>query len=89
MPFYEYLCQKCRRKTSLFKPSISEAESAAAKLVCQKCGSSELQRVFSRFALGKAPLSEGEELYKFDKLTAGMDDDPEELGKWADSLQED
>lgn len=73
----------------MFKPSISEAESAAATLVCQKCGSPELRRVFSRFAVGKAPLSEGEEMYQFDRLTAGMDDDPEELGKWADSLQED
>lgn len=86
MPLYEYSCQKCRRKVSLFKPSIAEAESAATQLACDKCGSRQLQRIFSRFAVGKAALSEGEEIYKFDRLTAGMDDEPEQLEKWADSL---
>lgn len=56
---------------------------------CEKCGSAQLRRLFSRFSVGKAALSEGDELYEFDRMTAGLDEnDPGQLSNWARSLSD-
>jgi putative FmdB family regulatory protein len=86
MPFYEYRCQNCGRRNSLFKVSIAEAEAAQTGLRCERCGSPALQRLLSRFSLGKAPRSEGEDIYEFDRLTAGLDED--NPARWAESLSD-
>ncbi len=87
MPIYEYRCERCGRKNSLFKPSVREAEAAEAGLKCERCGSPALKRLLSRFSLGKAARSEGEELYDFDHMTAGLDEnDPAQLDKWAQGV---
>ncbi len=84
MPIYEYRCNKCQRKSSIFFKSISVAEQAAGGLVCPRCGSAELNRLFSRFAVGRSATSEGEEIYQFDRMMAGLDaDDPQSVAKWA------
>lgn len=86
MPFYEYRCQNCGRRNSLFKVSIAEAEAAQAGLRCERCGSPALQRLLSRFSLGKTPRGEGEDIYEFDRLTAGLDED--NPSRWAESLSD-
>ncbi len=75
MPFYEYRCETCGRKTSLFRATIGAAEAAQAELRCEKCSSPQLRRLFSRFATGRAARTEGEELYDFDRLTANLDEE--------------
>ncbi len=87
MPFYEYRCEQCGLKNSLFKPGIAAAEAAAAQLACSRCGSRRLRRIFSRFALGREALDQGQQLYEFDRMTAGLDEnEPAQLDRWASSL---
>ena len=49
MPIYEYRCQQCRAVTSVFVRSIS----SAAPPDCDRCGSGDMQRMMSAFAMGK------------------------------------
>jgi putative FmdB family regulatory protein len=55
MPIYEYECEKCHRRTSVLTLRVSEQVDA----VCDKCGSRELRRLMSRFAM---PRSEEDRL---------------------------
>jgi putative FmdB family regulatory protein len=87
MPIYEYRCNNCGRKTSLFRQSIAEASAAENELKCERCGSDAVRRIFSRFAVGRGATDKGEEIYQFDRLTAGLDaDDPADVSRWAESI---
>ena len=46
MPIYEYHCQDCRRRVSIFVRSISNP----GKPTCPRCGGHQLERLMSRFA---------------------------------------
>ncbi len=50
MPIYEYQCDACRKRTTLFIRSISNPEPAR----CQHCGSDRLTRLMSRIATPKS-----------------------------------
>jgi putative FmdB family regulatory protein len=52
MPVYEFHCQSCGATVSLFFRSIT----SDAKGVCDRCGSADLQRRFSRFSVGRTPF---------------------------------
>lgn len=47
MPTYEYVCTDCGEITEV-KASISEKEKGL-KVICSKCGSSKMARVFGSF----------------------------------------
>ncbi|HAZ31538.1 MAG TPA: hypothetical protein DCY61_02385 [Dehalococcoidia bacterium] len=49
MPIYEFRCQDCRSKTSVFARSISSPVDAT----CSSCGSKELLRMVSSFGISK------------------------------------
>ena len=49
MPVYEFSCNACGAKVSLFVKSMS----TEAKGACDRCGSAELQRTVSRFSVGR------------------------------------
>jgi putative FmdB family regulatory protein len=84
VPIYEYRCEKCGRKTSQFFQSIAAASQTTLELKCPRCGSPDLRRLFSRFAVGRSSRSEGEEVYDFDKMMSGLDeDDPKSMARWA------
>ncbi|MEI6046503.1 MAG: zinc ribbon domain-containing protein [Chloroflexota bacterium] len=84
MPIYEYRCKACSRKSAIFFRSISLAEEASSNVRCPRCGGQELRRLFSRFAMGKSTSSEGEEIYDFDRMMAGLEtDDPRSVARWA------
>ena len=53
MPIYEYRCQDCGRVSSFFVRSISSQVTA----VCSYCGSGDMSRRMSSFALGKTVSS--------------------------------
>ena len=55
MPIYEFRCNACGRRVSLFFRSMS----SDATGVCDKCGSSDLSRLVSRVAVVRAPLDPG------------------------------
>lgn len=46
MPIYEYRCQTCGRKVTIFWRSLSAVNDAAA--TCERCGSNRLVRLASR-----------------------------------------
>jgi putative FmdB family regulatory protein len=50
MPIYEYQCDACRKRTTLFILSVSNPEPAR----CQHCGSERLTRLMSRIATPKS-----------------------------------
>jgi putative FmdB family regulatory protein len=47
MPIYEYRCTACRRKVTVLTMRVSEAIDP----VCEHCGSRDLIRLLSRFAM--------------------------------------
>ena len=77
MPIYEFRCNSCRRRTSVFTRSISSPVSA----VCQHCGSSELSRLISRVAVLR---SQDDALSGIDESSlAGVDEnDPGSVARW-------
>lgn len=47
MPIYEYHCANCRRRVSLFSRRVSPP----GRPCCPHCSGTDLERVFSRFAV--------------------------------------
>ena len=46
MPYYEYLCQACRKKFSL---ALTVAAHEKSKIKCPKCGSSKTEQQWAAF----------------------------------------
>jgi putative FmdB family regulatory protein len=85
MPIYEYRCNNCNKKSSIFFRSISQAEQGG-ELSCPRCGGNSLRKLFSRFAFSRA-ADEGQEIYEFDKMMSGVDeDDPKSVARWAKNM---
>src|SRR4051794_2217739 len=59
MPVYVYLCKKCDSMSEVFQRSVS----AAAQPACERCGSTDLQRAVTSFAV---PKSEVDRLQRLD-----------------------
>ncbi len=83
MPIYEFRCDGCNRKVSIFSRGFSETSPDK----CPHCGSAELNRMFSSFRIGK-----GETYYRKDfyedmmsdhQLMRGLESsDPKALAEW-------
>jgi putative FmdB family regulatory protein len=76
MPIYEFRCQSCRRRTSLFVRTITAQPAGGA---CEHCGSADITRIFSRVAVLK-----GDDLADFGESSlADVDEsDPRTMAKW-------
>jgi putative FmdB family regulatory protein len=48
MPIFEYRCNKCGHKAELLEKRASKT-----KHVCEKCGSSDMRKLFSGFSVGQ------------------------------------
>jgi len=48
MPMFEYKCNKCGHKMEFLEKSGSKS-----KHVCEKCTSSDVQKLFSGFSVGR------------------------------------
>jgi putative FmdB family regulatory protein len=46
MPYYEYLCQGCKKKFSM---ALTIAEHDKGRVKCPKCGSSKLEQQWAAF----------------------------------------
>ena len=80
MPIYEYRCQECNRRTSLFLRSYSAAEEAQPR--CEHCGSEHVVRLISRVAVLHSEESRLDSLADPSAL-AGLDEnDPRSVGRW-------
>jgi len=79
MPVYEYRCQGCKRRVSLFFRSFS----AVSDPVCPRCGSTQLTKLVSRVAVMKSEESRLDEMADPSSL-AGLDEnDPKSIAGWA------
>jgi len=81
MPIYEFLCQDCRKKTSILVRDIS----ASFTPRCSFCGGTNLSRTISSFAHHKALKTVWEEsgepsLYP----SADYYKDPRNIGRWVE-----
>ena len=77
MPIFEYACRKCGRKMSFLVMSAD-----AFKPVCKFCKSTEMEQLFSRFAMPRSEESRLESLADPSSL-AGLDEnDPGSVARW-------
>ncbi|MFC2043758.1 zinc ribbon domain-containing protein [Chloroflexota bacterium] len=79
MPIYEYRCNKCHRRVSLFVRSFGEPW-----VGCPSCGHTDLNRLFSTFAIrAKSDQDIYEDILSDNKLVAGLErNDPKALVEW-------
>ena len=77
MPIYEYWCNSCQRKISLYQQNLSSPSS------CPNCGNSDLKRIFSTFAMHKTYHDVYEDILSDRELTQGMmRNDPRAMADW-------
>lgn len=81
MPIYEFRCDGCRKKLSLFVKSIAGPLSPE----CPHCGSKELSRTISHFAYHKSHQTWLEQAGPSQAM-GGPDyyKDPRNIGRWAE-----
>jgi putative FmdB family regulatory protein len=78
MPIYEFSCAGCGKRVEIFRRTVS----STAPATCPGCGSADLRRLISRFAVHRSASvygSAGEERY-LDGLDEG---DPRAMAAWA------
>lgn len=79
MPIYEYRCQECGRRLSVFQRSMSAPVSAA----CDRCGSLHLERLMSRVSVVRSSDSILDS-YDDERMLADVDEnDPRSVARWA------
>jgi putative FmdB family regulatory protein len=79
VPIYEYRCNGCGRRVSVFQRSI-QSQSVAA---CPRCGSRDLARLISRVAVVRSEEGRLEDMAS-DAALADLDErDPRSLARWA------
>jgi putative FmdB family regulatory protein len=77
MPVYEYRCNNCQRKVSIYLRGFS------ASPKCPQCGSEDLSRLFSTFAVRGSYKDIYEDILSDKRLTDGlMRNDPRALADW-------
>jgi putative FmdB family regulatory protein len=77
VPIYEFRCNACRRRTSLFTRTIG----APATATCEHCGSADLFRLMSRVAVHRS----GDDSFDgLDESSLGDVDenDPRSMARW-------
>lgn len=76
MPIYEYRCAGCRRKVTVLTLRVSEAVSPT----CEHCGSRDLSRLMSRFAMVR---SEDARMDDLGNDAGDLDEsDPKSVARW-------
>jgi putative FmdB family regulatory protein len=78
MPIYEYRCRQCHKKMSclVLNPRASEA------IACGSCRSTDLERLFSRFASPKSEEARLESLADPSNLSGLDENDPQSMAKF-------
>jgi len=79
VPVYEFACNACGAKVSVFTRSIS----AAVDGKCDRCGSRDLRRLISRVAVLRS--GGGVDLDNLDNLDPS---DPKAMAAWARQMQQ-
>ena len=82
MPIYEYRCQGCGKRTSIFVRSMA----TAVRAKCEHCGGSKLSRLISHVTVARARGGED----GFDEsMLAGVDEnDPRSMARFARRMRD-
>lgn len=80
MPIYEYRCQKCRRRFSVFWRTFAEVDAAQVK--CQYCGSTAVTRLVSRVRVLRSEDSRMEDLADPGAWGGFDENDPKSMGRF-------
>ena len=78
VPIYEYRCGGCRRKVSILTLRVSEP----VETVCEHCGSRDLTRLMSRFAMVRSEDSRLDDLADPSSLDGLDENDPKSMARW-------
>ncbi|MFQ5706247.1 MAG: zinc ribbon domain-containing protein [bacterium] len=78
MPIYEYVCQECGKKSSFLILKTSEPFTGK----CEKCSSTKLRRVLSRFAAVRSEESRMERLADPSRWGDFDENDPKSLARF-------
>ena len=78
MPIYEFRCRGCGRKVTVLTLRVSERVDAT----CEHCGGKKLDRLMSRFSLGRSDDQRMDDLA--DDASSGDVDDsnPKSVARW-------
>jgi len=78
VPIYEYRCRTCGRKVTVLTLRVSERVDAA----CEHCGGTKLDRLMSRFSLGRSDDQRLDDLAD-DASSGDVDEsDPKSMARW-------
>ena len=80
MPIYEYKCNDCNHRVSIFWRSFSQA--GAAPAICPSCGGTELSRLVSRVRIVRSESSRLDGMSDFSDVPDFDENDPKSLGRW-------
>jgi putative FmdB family regulatory protein len=78
MPIYEYRCQECDRRISVFWRTFSDAEEGHAR--CPHCGGERLERLVSRVRVIRSDESALDDMGDLGDLPD--ENDPQSMGRW-------
>jgi putative FmdB family regulatory protein len=79
MPIYEYRCQDCKKKVSVFFRTLSAVNHSTAR--CPQCGGKNLSRLVSRVRALRSEESRLDNLAD-DSMLSGLDEnDPKSMGR--------
>ena len=77
MPFYQYICQDCRKRFELF---LTYSEYGDHTAQCPHCASQNVKRRIGRIRVARSEESRMEDLADPGNLE-GLEDDPKALGR--------
>ncbi len=83
MPFYEYHCKACGRRVTLFWTTMAKAREASPR--CPLCGSGDLERRYSRFAIGRGGgrESSADSFDELERMASSIDEnDPADVARF-------
>jgi len=78
MPIYEYRCRACRRRVQVITLRVSER----VEPTCDHCGSRELDRLPSRFAMPRSEERRLESLADPSRSSGLDENDPRSVARW-------
>ena len=80
MPIYEYRCQKCHRRVTIFYRSFAELERSHP--VCSHCGHDQLEHLVSCVATLKSEDARLDSLADPTAMGDLDESDPKSIGRW-------
>ncbi|MEA3310099.1 MAG: zinc ribbon domain-containing protein [Chloroflexota bacterium] len=80
MPIYEYRCNECQRRFTIFWRTFSDAQ--AGQTACKHCGSQNVQRLVSRIRIVRSEESRMADMADPSMLADLDENDPKSMGRF-------